>query len=136
MIHLVIRVQAYQFKIQQKQQYLDEMASILEKLNRTAPNTDIDAEFNEEEFVWDDDIEVRTIRMIELVSQRHTSGALIPGQGIVFLKKNRSDMVLERSKHLQCVCVYARMHNTQSQTRFGESTSDAHARCRSDTSMS
>merc|ERR1712216_659833 len=47
------RLQNYQFKIQQKQKFLDEMAGILTSLNRTAPNTDIDAE--PEEFIWDDE---------------------------------------------------------------------------------
>merc|ERR1712232_1553931 len=47
------RLKNYQFKIQQKQRYLDEMAAIIRGLNMTAPNTDIDAE--PEEFIWDDE---------------------------------------------------------------------------------
>eukprot|EP00039_Didymoeca_costata_P017927 m.331393 g.331393 ORF g.331393 m.331393 type:complete len:218 (-) comp16717_c0_seq1:153-806(-) len=46
------RLQNYQFKIQQKQKFLDEMAEILTKLNQTAPVTDIDAD---PEFIWDDE---------------------------------------------------------------------------------
>lgn len=46
-------LQNYQFKIQQKQKFLDEMAEILRKLDQPVPNTDIDAEA--EEFIWDDE---------------------------------------------------------------------------------
>jgi hypothetical protein len=42
--------QAYQFKIQQKQMYLDQMADILKKLDQEVPQgTNLG-----EEFLWDD----------------------------------------------------------------------------------
>merc|ERR1712224_183891 len=47
------RLKNYQFKIQQKQNFLDEMATIIRALNMTAPDTSIDAE--PEAFVWDDE---------------------------------------------------------------------------------
>jgi len=50
------RLHSYQFKIQQKQNYLDQMAEVLRKLNHTnVPNTDIDAD--PDAFVWDDQVE-------------------------------------------------------------------------------
>lgn len=48
--------QAYQFKIQQKQKFLEDLAGVLQGLNKTVPNVAIDADpFNE--YVWDDDFE-------------------------------------------------------------------------------
>eukprot|EP00037_Helgoeca_nana_P032147 m.412441 g.412441 ORF g.412441 m.412441 type:complete len:226 (-) comp28851_c0_seq1:110-787(-) len=49
------RLHSYQFKIQQKQDYLDQMAVVLTKLNHTAPDTSIDVTPDESEWVWDDD---------------------------------------------------------------------------------
>jgi len=49
------RLQKYQFKIQQKQSYIDQMGDILRALNKTAPETSIDAD--PEDFYVDDDFE-------------------------------------------------------------------------------
>jgi hypothetical protein len=51
-------LQSYQFKIQQKQNYLDEMSEVLKKLNQSTPNTEIDAEA--EKYVWDDEVKGET----------------------------------------------------------------------------
>jgi hypothetical protein len=48
------RLKKYQFKIQQKQRFLDEMAAIITGLNMSAPDTSIDAD--PEEFIWDDEL--------------------------------------------------------------------------------
>ena len=52
---MIIILQKYQFKIQQKQSYIDQMAGILKGLNKTAPDTSIDAD--PEDFYVDDDFE-------------------------------------------------------------------------------
>ena len=52
--------QAYQFKIQQKQNFIDEMAAMIEKLNGKVPKgTSIDE--TADDLIWDDELEVRQI---------------------------------------------------------------------------
>ena len=51
----MLPLQSYQFKIQQKQTYLDQMGEVLRTLNQTAPNTDIDQD--PEKYIWDDEID-------------------------------------------------------------------------------
>ncbi len=51
---LCVRLQAYQFKIQQKQMYLEQMADILKGLNQEVP----DGVGLGEEVEWDDEADV------------------------------------------------------------------------------
>lgn len=49
--------QAYQFKIQQKQNFIDEMATMIEKLTGQAPKG-VAIDETVDDLVWDDELEV------------------------------------------------------------------------------
>ena len=48
------RLKAYQYKIQQKQEYLDKMADILVHLNQTKTKINVAIDADPDEYIWDD----------------------------------------------------------------------------------
>ena len=51
------RLSAYQFKIQQKQAYIEQLADVLVKLNSTAPRKGVAIDEEVDDLIWDDEFE-------------------------------------------------------------------------------